>query len=496
MKRIKKISIILIILIFIGTTTIASNFFKDVFGHWAEDTILWATNDVKIFVGYDDGTFRPNNNITRAEFIAILNRSAKLKGIYNEELNNKYSLPYEDVKSNFWGHTDIKKLGNYINTNGEIKLKDIFPGENFYPNKRITRKEAVLLSSNFVLPSINEEEISFKDMVSEEKFYDDFVKLVSNGIIVGYNDNTFRPNKNINRAEATVIIKRIYKEMNYLKKQYLTKIELINGIYDNEFLFMGDYSSKELSKNDKLFKRAIATLEYKTIVDKIPYEERHLYDSNPIETLKKLKENNYWNTIGLNHYIIQFGNINYDLKKKYSEEIIKDYINRQDIKSDESKIIFRNSIEYVKDKNLLIQGLNRWSQIASSEEDKLNIIFLKTRIYLINNEYEKALNLYNISSIKNLKNNMYYFTNKAYIYNEMGNKTYALRTLKNGYSRVKSMMDFTTIKEDYYNVVKENYFINPSEVRLIEDLREYGFIDSQKYEVLSKFIGSIKLVKY
>ncbi len=41
----------------------------DITGHWAEDTIKEMA-DEGLISGYDDGTFRPNNDITRAEFAA------------------------------------------------------------------------------------------------------------------------------------------------------------------------------------------------------------------------------------------------------------------------------------------------------------------------------------------------------------------------------------------------------------------------------------------
>lgn len=46
----------------------------DVSGHWAEKVIKqW--QDKGLISGYEDGTFKPNNNITRAEFVLILNNA-------------------------------------------------------------------------------------------------------------------------------------------------------------------------------------------------------------------------------------------------------------------------------------------------------------------------------------------------------------------------------------------------------------------------------------
>ena len=60
--------------LFVGTVSPARASepkFSDVSGHWAEKSILrWMDEDV--IHGYPDGTFRPNDKITRAEFATVL----------------------------------------------------------------------------------------------------------------------------------------------------------------------------------------------------------------------------------------------------------------------------------------------------------------------------------------------------------------------------------------------------------------------------------------
>jgi hypothetical protein len=50
--------------------------FSDIGGHWAEADIKSVAN-LGWYVGYPDGTFKPDQNITRAEFMAIVNRMLK-----------------------------------------------------------------------------------------------------------------------------------------------------------------------------------------------------------------------------------------------------------------------------------------------------------------------------------------------------------------------------------------------------------------------------------
>lgn len=48
--------------------------FTDTKGHWAEENITWAV-DGEIINGYADGTFKPNRNVTEAEFLVMLLRA-------------------------------------------------------------------------------------------------------------------------------------------------------------------------------------------------------------------------------------------------------------------------------------------------------------------------------------------------------------------------------------------------------------------------------------
>ncbi|WP_052487852.1 S-layer homology domain-containing protein [Gordoniibacillus kamchatkensis] len=75
----KAISIALVTIISITTalaTYAKGTGFPDVKGHWAEATVQWAI-DKGVVKGYEDGTFKPNQNVSEAEFLAMLIRSYK-----------------------------------------------------------------------------------------------------------------------------------------------------------------------------------------------------------------------------------------------------------------------------------------------------------------------------------------------------------------------------------------------------------------------------------
>ena len=93
----------------------AKNFSDLASSHWGYQAIT-KMSETGIVSGYPDGTFRPDNSITRAEFSSILVRSLGLTKKVNYEFN--------DIDSTHWAFTYINVAGNYLfgyeNTDGSI----------------------------------------------------------------------------------------------------------------------------------------------------------------------------------------------------------------------------------------------------------------------------------------------------------------------------------------------------------------------------------------
>ncbi|AZN39276.1 X2-like carbohydrate binding domain-containing protein [Paenibacillus albus] len=75
--------------------------FADIAGSWAEQAIL-NVQGAGVMNGYEDGTFRPDKALTRAEAAAIINRALGLGPLYGE-----VKLPWKDVPSTYWAYGDI-----------------------------------------------------------------------------------------------------------------------------------------------------------------------------------------------------------------------------------------------------------------------------------------------------------------------------------------------------------------------------------------------------
>jgi hypothetical protein len=170
-------------------------YITDISGHWAEAVIRDFIN--KGYVGgYSDSTFKPNNSITRAEFVTIV--------------DNYFGLTQSSGKvfsdtSTHWAKTSI----DIAVTNGVCNGKT---ATEFKPNDPITREEAAVMISNYKkLSDANHDKLNkFTDKSQVSIWAKDGVEgIIENGYMGGYSDNTFKPKNKITRAEAVVTLSRV-----------------------------------------------------------------------------------------------------------------------------------------------------------------------------------------------------------------------------------------------------------------------------------------------
>lgn len=143
--------------------------------------------------GYEDGTFRPDRNITRAEIAQLLS------GIIYNEGTNAYDLT--DISGQWYTEAveRIAKLGIMQGQGNGI----------FGPDKNMTRQDFAIAMVNMLDTSESGDEIvSFTD-IDNSYGKSSIEYLASIGVINGYEDGTFRPNGEITRAEAVAMINRL-----------------------------------------------------------------------------------------------------------------------------------------------------------------------------------------------------------------------------------------------------------------------------------------------
>lgn len=192
MKRISKITCLLLIAVMIFSQAafgeeISTMKFSDLEeNYWAYEGIQRLVNE-KIIEGYPDGTFKPDNNITRAELVKITN----LVFNYTQKQN---TTSFNDIKDTEWYYEQvlIAQEAGYL---------DGYPDGTFKPNNNITREEFCKIIDAIVdliaLPDAN------KPVDEVSGWAEEYVnKVLSNKIMLLDENNNFRAKEFATRAEV------------------------------------------------------------------------------------------------------------------------------------------------------------------------------------------------------------------------------------------------------------------------------------------------------
>ncbi len=148
--------------------------------------------------GYEDGTVRPENLVTREEVAAILYRL--LKDEYKATLRADKNT-FSDVLPERWSADAIFCMAN----GGYLKG---YSDGNFAPDKPITRAEFATVINRFYGNDSVLNSIGFFD-IGGHWAEESIISAASLALIDGYEDGSFKPDAYISRAEAMTIINRI-----------------------------------------------------------------------------------------------------------------------------------------------------------------------------------------------------------------------------------------------------------------------------------------------
>lgn len=192
-KRKRFLALLLSLLMVFSVTAFAApeeeNRFFDISGHWAESMILELVSD-GIINGYEDQTFRPEENINLDEFIKLAVTSLG------------HSL---EIGQEYWASTFIDKA---------IELGMIAADEFDAYDRPITRMEMAKIlalslkgESESDLSSYESQIVDFGEIPEQYRTY--VLRTYAEGLMTGNDDGTFRPNSNATRAEAVTVITRL-----------------------------------------------------------------------------------------------------------------------------------------------------------------------------------------------------------------------------------------------------------------------------------------------
>ena len=173
---------------------------KTVYAGWKATDVpetLNSDNHFAYIVGYEDGTVRPNANISRAEVAAIFFRLLK-DDVRDDNLTA--NSVFTDVAFGKWYNKSISTMAKI----GIVKGRT---ADTFVPNAPITRAEFAAICSRFDRSDV-EVRSNFND-ISGHWAENEIRRAASLGWIQGYTDGSFKPDQNITRAEAASMINRM-----------------------------------------------------------------------------------------------------------------------------------------------------------------------------------------------------------------------------------------------------------------------------------------------
>ncbi|MEA4993590.1 MAG: S-layer homology domain-containing protein [Oscillibacter sp.] len=190
------------------TQPMAAAGFPDAAGHWAQSAIEKWSEQYGVLNGYEDGSFHPDDPITRGAFAGILNRFLQYQAC-------SPAGAFSDTKGAYWEDAILRlhAAGVYLGTDGAARL-----------TANITRQQAVTMVGRAFQLTESQTALPYTDAGDIEIYATGYLSaMAERGYITDVGaDNRFRPTEPITRAEL---------------------VNLLNNMIDTLIQKSGDYSS-------------------------------------------------------------------------------------------------------------------------------------------------------------------------------------------------------------------------------------------------------------
>lgn len=208
-----------------GKTQVKGIKFKDTKNHWGDTSIQRMAN-MGLFKGYNDGSFKPNSNMSQAETIALLMRLADDDNNTKKNTNSRDAL--RDVPS--WARDSVEKAVNL----------NIMNLNRFHSAQQASRAQTCVLFAKILdLTPVNIDKVNFNDKILiSQSDLGYILAMYQAGYIKGAPGNYFLPNDYITRAEMATILERILDDLKGYEDDDTDLAELEDELLD-------DYSAIE-----------------------------------------------------------------------------------------------------------------------------------------------------------------------------------------------------------------------------------------------------------
>lgn len=158
--------------------------------HWAYAAVK-TLNNAGVINGFEDGTFRPEDKVTREQFIKML------VGAFNMTSDNAV-CNYSDVPLDAWYYASVAIATEKGITKGY--------GNVFGTGTSITREDAAVMIYRIIEAAQKDADAFTDDSAISSYAKDAVYALYGNGVVSGMGDGTFAPKANLTRAQAAQII--------------------------------------------------------------------------------------------------------------------------------------------------------------------------------------------------------------------------------------------------------------------------------------------------
>ena len=196
-------AIISFVMVTLGTLSFAATTFSDIEGHWAKNVVIEMA-EKGVLNGFEDGTFKPNDSVTREQFAKILVETLKIAG-------NTTNIKFVDIEEDRWSKDYIYRASRYL-TGYENNGKYFFR-----PTEASVREDVAVAVVQAEGLQTEKPDYTLLNQFSDSGEISEGIKkyvaiAVKNEIMRG-KDGYFDPQGNLTRAEVSQLMYNVFQKI-------------------------------------------------------------------------------------------------------------------------------------------------------------------------------------------------------------------------------------------------------------------------------------------